>query len=659
MFSARYTPELSKNSKDNSNAIKLNKFPFKRKREESSDSEESSTSESDSIDDDVDMDENEGEALHGSEFKSDLPSEDESEEDVKSNSDNVETNTVVDNVVDANESDTLKNTLESENLTENKHASVFERFKQTINLQDKFSQDDEQDTGLQDGEDVELHDLIPIPQPSKVYLPKIKDAFLNESWSHLNKIYYDMSEEAKWSDIHSQGLINDIIYDNITNNLKFNQVMPVQNSIFQNYLPILLKAYSVSKTAYTFKAGDVLINSFTGSGKTLAYVVPILQILMERKIKKLRCVIVLPTTILIQQVYSTIVSLCKNSDLVVATTKPNSMSLKEEVEKFKNLDMDILITTPGRLVDHLNLNNLHFNDLKFLVMDESDKLLNQSYQDWVKVVMKAIENIKVCKFVVSATLTKNTEKLELLKLNPTRTNLFLLRDEEDDGESNSNGIYQLPKGLHEYNMKLKFKDSLHKPMYLAKLLDLIQKTSEKSGDNSKILVFVNSNQSSLRLTPLISKIVSYYSQNINIYSMNSNNSNLQNKQALENFDKNKGFSVLITTDVMSRGIDLLITDVINYNLPISSQQYVHRVGRTARGMNKIIGNVYNIFVGNDDYKYYTNQIERYLKRFSNGDNEIRAIVDKMNTDLAAISQSIPDRSPEAVAYKNILKEFTR
>ena len=135
------------------------------------------------------------------------------------------------------------------------------------------------------------------------------------------------------------------------------------------------------------------------------------------------------------------------------------MSLKEEIEKFRSLEMDILISTPGRLVDHLNSKSVNFKDLKFLVMDESDKLLNQSYQDWVNVVMQAIEGVPATKFVVSATLTKNTEKLELLKLNPIRTNLFLLKDEEGDTGNTQDSIYQLPKGVQEYRMKLRFKDS--------------------------------------------------------------------------------------------------------------------------------------------------------------------------------------------------------
>ena len=649
MFSARYTPGVDLNTDDNSSSNKLNKFPFKRKREESSsESESSSSSESE---------------LEEEEVEEEVEEE---EKDVEMNSSEKEEE---EENVDSSVDSTKFFTPEPEPLENNKHNAIFGRFKQTINLQDSLPEETE--TVKQ--QEVELHDLTPIPQPSKVYLPKLRDTFLNESWSHLNKIYYDMTQETEWSKIHSQKLINDTLYDNLINNLKFDKVMPVQTTIIENYLPILLKNYAISKSTYTLKSGDVLINSFTGSGKTLAYSIPILEILMKRKLNKLRCVIVLPTTILIQQVYTTIIQLAKNSDLIVATSKPNSMSLKEEIEKFKNLEMDILITTPGRLVDHLNSQSISFKDLKFLVMDESDKLLNQSYQDWVNVVMKAIKNVNVSKFVVSATLTKNTEKLEFLKLNPTRTNLFLLKDDEGEEQENNeanevktnkDGIYQLPNGLQEYNMKLKFKDSIYKPLFLARLLNLIHKKTTTTNTNKnikRVLVFVNSNQSSLRLTPLLVKLVSQYNENINVYSTNSNNSNLQNKQALESFneDNENKCNVLITTDIMSRGIDLLITDVINYNLPISSQQYVHRIGRTARGMKKDIGNIYNIFIGNDDYKYYSKQIDRYLKRFNNNDTEHKVIVSENEAQLKEISESLDERGSEALSYKNILKEFTK
>lgn len=647
MFSARYNPESAVADDEMTNSNKLNKFPFKRKREESSESDSSSSSDSeveeiasdiDEIDDILEIE------------KDEQMSVDEKVEDKRENE-------AADSSIDSSK----YFTPQPEPLEDNKHNSILERFKQTINLQESLLEkaDTENEDEAQD--DTPMHDLIPIPQPSKVYLPKVRGSFLNESWSHLNKIYYDLNEQKEWAMFHSEKLINDVLYDNLRNNLKFDIAMPVQTTIMRNYLPMLLKNYSISKSNYTSKSGDVLINSFTGSGKTLAYLIPILQILMNRKLGKLRCVIVLPTTILIQQVYTTIIQLCKSSDLVVATSKPNSMSLKEEIEKFRSLEMDILISTPGRLVDHLNSKSVNFKDLKFLVMDESDKLLNQSYQDWVNVVMQAIEGVPATKFVVSATLTKNTEKLELLKLNPIRTNLFLLKDEEGDTGNTQDSIYQLPKGLQEYSMKLRFKDSLYKPFYLTKLLNLIHSKPIENNVNHRILVFVNSNQSALRLTPLLGKLVSQFSDDINVYSINTNNTNLQNKQYLEKFNENNQnkSNVLIATDVMSRGMDLLISDVINYNLPISSQQYVHRIGRTGRGVNKSIGNVYNIFVGNDDYKYYSKQIDRYLKRFSNSDSSYRTLVEHIEKNLRDISESIDEKSSAALTYKSILKEFTK
>ncbi|CAI8505605.1 unnamed protein product [Hanseniaspora opuntiae] len=292
----------------------------------------------------------------------------------------------------------------------------------------------------------EVHDLGPIPQPEKVYLPRVKRNIMNESWSHLNKIYYTMEDAIEWEDIHKKDdLINKTLFENITKSFEFDKTMPIQTVILKKYLRSLKKNYSISKQNYTQKSGDVLINSFTGSGKTLSYLVPIVEILMNRKINKLRCIIILPTQILIQQVYATLNKLIKNTNLVITTTK-TSISLKEEIEKFKDLNMDILITTPGRMVDHLVKNSINLDDLKFLVLDESDKLLNQNYQDWLNIIMKYIKS-NIIKFVVSATLTKNVEKLNLLKLNPIRTNLFLMKDED---EQTNKGVYQLPKNIYEY-----------------------------------------------------------------------------------------------------------------------------------------------------------------------------------------------------------------
>ena len=629
MFSKRYNPNVDDDNETNN--IKLNKFPFKRKREADSSSEE----EEDVIDkksseesDDIEI-ENEPKIVEESHISKDVSKlEDSSSE---SSSEDSELEEKANDPSAANPEEDLKV------IEDTKHTNILKRFKQTVTLKD----DTEPEESQEKEEIEELHDLGPIPQPEKTYLPKVKRNIMNESWSHLNKIYYTMEDAVTWDDIYKKDkLINKTIYENITNSFNFDKTMPIQTVILKKYLKSLKKNYSISKQNYTLKSGDVLVNSFTGSGKTLSYLIPIIEILMNRKINKLRCIIVLPTQILIQQVYLTLNKLIKNSNLIITTTKAN-ISLKEEIEKFKNLNMDILITTPGRLVDHLVKNSISLDDLKFLVLDESDKLLNQNYQDWLNIIMKNIKS-NIIKFIVSATLTKNIEKLNLLKLNPIRTNLFLMKDKNENNDNN--GVYQLPRNINEYSLTIKFKNSIFKPLYLKKLIEMIVNTNKEN----RILIFVNSNQSSLKLYPLLKALLVNY----NIFNINNNNTKLQNKQNLQSFNDLNN-TILITTDLMSRGIDLNITSIINYNIPISSQQYVHRIGRTSRGIDKNIGNIYNIFIGNDDYKFFANKIEVNLKRFDI-DNTIPIIQDGVKD----VVENTLNSDTEVKEYNDILKSFT-
>lgn len=629
MFSKRYNPNVDDDNETNN--VKLNKFPFKRKREADSSSEEEEEvidKESSEESDDIEI-ENEPKIVEESHISKDVSKlEDSSSE---SSSEDSELEEKANDPSAANPEEDLKV------IEDTKHTNILKRFKQTVTLKD----DTEPEESQEKEEIEELHDLGPIPQPEKTYLPKVKRNIMNESWSHLNKIYYTMEDAVTWDDIYKKDkLINKTIYENITNSFNFDKTMPIQTVILKKYLKSLKKNYSISKQNYTLKSGDVLVNSFTGSGKTLSYLIPIIEILMNRKINKLRCIIVLPTQILIQQVYLTLNKLIKNSNLIITTTKAN-ISLKEEIEKFKNLNMDILITTPGRLVDHLVKNSISLDDLKFLVLDESDKLLNQNYQDWLNIIMKNIKS-NIIKFIVSATLTKNIEKLNLLKLNPIRTNLFLMKDENENNDNN--GVYQLPRNINEYSLTIKFKNSIFKPLYLKKLIEMIVNTNKEN----RILIFVNSNQSSLKLYPLLKALLVNY----NIFNINNNNTKLQNKQNLQSFNDLNN-TILITTDLMSRGIDLNITSIINYNIPISSQQYVHRIGRTSRGIDKNIGNIYNIFIGNDDYKFFANKIEVNLKRFDI-DNTIPIIQDGVKD----VVENTLNSDTEVKEYNDILKSFT-
>ena len=174
----------------------------------------------------------------------------------------------------------------------------------------------------------------------------------------------------------------------------------------------------------------------------------------------------------------------------------------------------------------------------------------------------------------------------------------------------------------EFNINVPTAKSVYKPLIL--LYSICQFIAHPP-TAAKILVFVKSNESSIRLSKLLQLICESRSQSdmlrklqcfeVSINSVNSNNSKSENKKIVANFShhsKSQSITILITTDIMSRGIDINnITQVINYDPPMSSQQYVHRVGRTARANE--VGSAYNLLVGRGERTFF-NDLNKDLDR---------------------------------------------
>ncbi|CAI4050501.1 putative ATP-dependent RNA helicase DBP6 SKDI_14G3600 [Saccharomyces kudriavzevii IFO 1802] len=502
--------------------------------------------------------------------------------------------------------------VEDEESKPSTHNTVLSRFKQTVSLQDRLDASDvvggSGDEVLED-DTVPSHKLEQIPQPELVKNPMNlnRNSLEHKSagWLDTERIFYDNSMTKPFSDYKNE--LEPKLLQNICKNFSTN-AFPIQSIILDSILPILNFTLNVSKRYFTRRIGDTLVNAATGSGKTLAYSIPVVQTLSRRKINRLRCLIVVPTKLLINQVHTTLTKLTQGMSLIVSIAKLEN-SLKDEHKKFLNLEPDILITTPGRLVDHLNMKSINLKNLKFLIIDEADRLLNQSFQGWCPKLVFHLKTDKldtfpgnVIKMIFSATLTTNTEKLN--DLNLYKPKLFLKQTDK---------LYQLPSKLREFNINVPTAKSIYKPLIL---LYSIDQFIAHLSDASKILIFVKSNESSIRLTKLLQLISESRSQS-NIFrnlqnlemvinSVNSNHPQSENKKIVANFSnrsKSASINILITTDVMSRGIDINdITQVINYDPPMSSQQYVHRVGRTARANET--GSAYNLLVGRGERTFF-------------------------------------------------------
>ncbi|KAH0451188.1 hypothetical protein IEQ34_018487 [Dendrobium chrysotoxum] len=361
---------------------------------------------------------------------------------------------------------------------------------------------------------------------------------------------------------------------------------------------------------------DICVNSPTGTGKTLAYALPIVQILSTRKIRCLRALVVLPTRDLALQVKEVFDAIAPAVGLSVGVAVGQS-SIADEVSKLiehPRLDMfsafdpeawqtklqssvDILVATPGRLMDHINTTKgFSLEHLCYLVVDETDRLLREAYQSWLPTVIQLAcsknqagfkEDVivpsklnflttirrggvergfkgkcypRLVKIIMSATLTQDPSKLAQLDLHHP----LLL--------TSGDRRYKLPEKLELFKLIC---ESKLKPLYLVVLLQ------ELRGEKS--IVFTSSVESTHRLSKLLN-LFGELPCKVREYSSLQHQS-VRSKR-LKAFREGK-IEVLIASDAMTRGMDVEgVRNVINYDMPTYVKAFVHRAGRTARAGNK-------------------------------------------------------------------------
>jgi ATP-dependent RNA helicase DDX51/DBP6 len=291
--------------------------------------------------------------------------------------------------------------------------------------------------------------------------------------------------------------------------------------------------------------------------------------------------------------------------------------------------VDILIGTPGRLVEHLK-STLGFSleYVKWLVVDEADKLLDQSFQQWLDIVMAALATGRcnhrqgnvgnrsgIRKIILSATMTRDIGQLSGLKLH--RPRLVVLegssttRDELSEDLSPSQA-HILPSLLVESAIKVD--NESDKPLYLMELLRIYEMAiqepiksleRQESGGLRGVLIFTKSNESAVRLSRLLALLEPDYADHIGTLTSTTRNS--MRKITLNSFQAGR-LSILIASDLVSRGLDLPdLAYVVNYDIPTSLTSYVHRVGRTSRAGKQ--GHAWTLLT-NTEARWFWNEIAR-------------------------------------------------
>ncbi|KAH9414812.1 ATPdependent RNA helicase [Dermatophagoides pteronyssinus] len=323
---------------------------------------------------------------------------------------------------------------------------------------------------------------------------------------------------------------------------------------------------------------DALIKSVTGSGKTLAYAIPLVHSLqlIQPKITRsdgLFALIILPTRELAIQTYDCIDRLLNPFRRMVVGILIGGEKKKSEKARIRK-GLNILVTTPGRLLDHINrTKNLNIEKLKWLVIDEADRLYEQGFSAIITQIIECIHSScknKIQTVLLSATLSEGVKELAGLSLKNSQ-----LIDVGDD-EHHLKEI-TLPSSLTNSFMVVPSK------LRLVTLSCIIMDLLRKNGENSKIIVFTSCQDVVDFYSTLLTEIFNQYLEsNVRIFKLHGNMDQNSRTEVFKQFHSTIG-GILFCTDVASRGLDLPNVDlIIQMSSPAIVEDFVHRVGRTAR-----------------------------------------------------------------------------
>lgn len=294
---------------------------------------------------------------------------------------------------------------------------------------------------------------------------------------------------------------------------------------------------------------DIIGLAKTGSGKTGAYAIPVLQAFSKAP-QRTFALVLTPTRELAFQVAEQFEVLGVSMEIKTAVIVGGIDMITQSIALSKR--PHIIIGTPGRLVDHLeNTKGFSLKAIKFLILDEADRMLNKDFEQEVDRILKAVPKDRHT-YLYSATMTQKVKKLQRASLtDPVRVEISKKHETVDE--------------LQQYYVSVPLQ---HKAVYLAHVLFEL---ADKS-----IMVFCETCAGTNRMSFLLKSL------GFAAIPLHGKLNQEKRLSVLQKF-KSKKNSVLVTTDVASRGLDIPHVDVvINYDIPSNPKDYIHRVGRTAR-----------------------------------------------------------------------------
>lgn len=359
--------------------------------------------------------------------------------------------------------------------------------------------------------------------------------------------------------------LNDNVLDALYD-MRFDSCTPVQ----EKCIPEILKG------------NDVLGVAQTGTGKTAAYLLPILSKLDDGGYPKdaINCVIMSPTRELAQQIDQAMQGFgyYLNGVSSVAVYGGNDGNRYDQELKSLRLGADVVIATPGRLISHISLGNVDMSKVSYFVLDEADRMLDMGFSEDILQIAKLLPD--TCQTIMfSATMPAKIEELaKTLLKNPIEIKLAVSKPAE------------------------KIKQEAY-VCYETQKLGII-KDIFKAGDLKRVIIFCGSKMKVKQVNAALQR------KHINCGEMHSDLEQAERDDIMFKF-KSGQLDVLVATDIVARGIDIDdIAMVINYDVPHDAEDYVHRIGRTARADRD--GRAITL-VSEDDI-YHFQQIEKFLEK---------------------------------------------
>ena len=293
------------------------------------------------------------------------------------------------------------------------------------------------------------------------------------------------------------------------------------------------------------KGRDLLGTAQTGTGKTFAFGIPLVNHLALNK--ESGALILTPTRELALQVLTALKSLTSKGNLLDAALLIGGDPIQKQLKQLKKARL--VVGTPGRMKDHLKRKSLNLKQFDFLVLDETDRMLDMGFLEDIKAIIEKLPIHQTSLF--SATLPKNISDLAQKFLNkPERINA---------GKENS-PIINIKQEVRNISQKEKFEQLK---------IELLERTGS-------IVLFVKTKRSADKIALQLRK------DKLNAEAIHGDLRQIKRETVLMKFRKNQ-FQILVATDVAARGLDIpLIEHVINYDIPQNPEDYIHRIGRTAR-----------------------------------------------------------------------------